>query len=78
MQVYDHSCIPMSHSAGPGVKTEGEEDPFIYCENHWPKYHAVLYDAASNKEVTVYPTREMIAPIFDEMNRIITNWKNNR
>lgn len=70
-QVYDKSCIPVSHSSGPNAE-ESDDDPISYIENHWPKYCVKCFDPDSDKAINIYPTKDMIIKIYRELNL----WKN--
>lgn len=75
IQVFDHSCEQYSCSGGPDAVCNPAIDPFEYARIHWPKYKAVYFSDEGESPVAIYPTKEMIEPIFSEMNRIIKNWK---
>ncbi len=69
-QVYDKSCVPVSHSGGPNAE-EYDDDPIKYLENHWPKYCVICFESDSDEAVTIYPTKDMIRQIYREHNRLM-------
>ena len=69
-QIYDKSCIPVSHSGGPNAK-ELDDDPIKYIEDYWPKYCVKCFEADSDVPITIYPTRDMIIEIYREHNRLM-------
>ena len=66
IQVFDHSCEPVSHSGGLDVNDD-ENDPMLWGEKHWPKYKAVCLLPEADEPVVVYPPKEMIEGIYQEM-----------
>lgn len=69
-QVYDKSCIPVSHSCGPDAE-EFADDPIKYIEDHWPEYCVKCFEADSDVPITIYPTRDMIIEIYRGQNRLM-------
>ena len=67
-QVYDKSCVPVSHSGGPNVE-EFDDGPIKYIEDHWPKYCVKCFEPDRDDAVTLYPTKDMIIEIYREHNR---------
>ena len=68
IQVFDHSCEPVAHSGGPNASTD-DDDPFMWLEKNWPKYRAICWDDNKRDGVVLYPTKEMIIPLYEEQLR---------
>lgn len=69
-QVYDKSCVPVSHSGGPNVE-KYDDDPIKYIEDHWPKYCVKCFEPDRDEAINIYPTRNMIIEIYREHNRLM-------
>ena len=74
VQVYDRSCDFLCHSSGEAEFDEN--DPFLYGERKMPPYVGIdVTDTNDEGEVCrVYPTREIVGKILDEMERLIEKW----
>lgn len=70
IQVYDHSLNIVSHDGGPNSELD-EKDPLQYIEDHWPPYRAILFSEESEEPIVLYPTKEIIAPIYAEANKLM-------
>lgn len=69
-QVYDKSCIPVSHSCEPDEE-EFDDDPINYVEEHWPQFCVKCFEPDSDAPITIYPTRDMIIEIYRKHNRLM-------
>lgn len=70
LQVYDKSCIAVSHSGGPDVE-KTDDDPVLFIEDRWPKYCVKCFEPYEDEPITIYPTRAMINEIYREYNCLI-------
>lgn len=71
IQVYDHSCVPVSHSSDPNISTDEDiNDPLLYCEKNWPKYRAICFMPDNEGYYVVFPTRKMVDDIYSKMSEV--------
>lgn len=70
IQVFDHSCLKYSHSAGPNIKVE-KNDPLKCIEDHWPQYRAICFSDKTEEPVVLYPTTEIVTAIYAEANKLL-------
>lgn len=70
IQVFDHSCLKHSHSAGHNVGAD-ENDSLKYIEDHWPPYRAICFSAETEEPVVLYPTKEIVHAINLEANKLL-------
>ena len=70
IQVFDHSCIAVSHSSGIDTDVD-ENDPMIFCEKLWPKYRALCFSPDSKEPKVIYPTKKIVSKIYKEMTRLM-------
>ena len=70
IQVFDHSCLKYSHSAGPNVEVD-ENEPLKYIEDHWPPYRAICFSDETEEPVVIYPTAEIVYSIYSEANKLL-------
>lgn len=70
IQVFDHSCHIVSHSAGPDTVTDNG-DPFQYIEDHWPPYRAICFKDGTDEPIVLFPTAEIVNEIYAEANKLL-------
>lgn len=70
IQVYDHSCNPVSHSAGPDAQAE-RDDPFVLMGEHWPPYRAICFTEEHELPILLYPTEDVVESLYDEFDKLM-------
>lgn len=64
IQVFDKSCVAISHSGGTHRKEEN--DPFLYMEKRMPPYRAICFSDESEIPIVVYPSKQIMLNIYKE------------
>lgn len=70
IQVYDHSCRPVSHSPRPNAQVD-RDDPFVFMEEKWPPYRAICFTAEHELPILLYPTDEIVESLYGEFDRLM-------